>query len=164
MTRRPMSCRNRKTASTASRGFCGEADTAAFRARLSDRIMRVETITGAFFSPLEAETEVPDIGRGGRGHRRALARLSGAALDARAGESSNGSSRVSSRPSTRPPSPSRRCRISTGFLRGLPAGVQLFSMFEANPQLVELIVDISATAPRLSRYLSRHSAVLDAVA
>jgi glutamate-ammonia-ligase adenylyltransferase len=50
-----------------------------------------------------------------------------------------------------------------GFLRGLPAGVQLFSMFEANPQLVDLIVDISATAPRLSRYLSRHSAVLDAV-
>jgi glutamate-ammonia-ligase adenylyltransferase len=36
-------------------------------------------------------------------------------------------------------------------------------MFEANPQLVDLIVDISATAPRLSRYLSRHSAVLDAV-
>jgi glutamate-ammonia-ligase adenylyltransferase len=36
-------------------------------------------------------------------------------------------------------------------------------MFEANPQLVDLIVDITATAPRLSRYLSRHSAVLDAV-
>jgi glutamine synthetase adenylyltransferase len=36
-------------------------------------------------------------------------------------------------------------------------------MFEANPQLVDLIVDISATAPRLSRYLSRHSVVLDAV-
>jgi glutamate-ammonia-ligase adenylyltransferase len=36
-------------------------------------------------------------------------------------------------------------------------------MFEANPQLVDLIVDITATAPRLSRYLSRHSVVLDAV-
>ena len=29
------------------------------------------------------------------------------------------------------------------FLRGLPAGVQLFSLFEANPSLVDLIVDIA---------------------
>ncbi|WP_425090505.1 bifunctional [glutamine synthetase] adenylyltransferase/[glutamine synthetase]-adenylyl-L-tyrosine phosphorylase [Tropicimonas sp. S265A] len=50
-----------------------------------------------------------------------------------------------------------------GFLAGLPAGVQLFSLFEANPQLVDLIVDICATAPRLSRYLSRNASVLDAV-
>jgi glutamate-ammonia-ligase adenylyltransferase len=50
-----------------------------------------------------------------------------------------------------------------GFLKGLPAGVQLFSLFEANPPLVDLIVDICATAPGLSRYLSRHSGVLDAV-
>ena len=45
----------------------------------------------------------------------------------------------------------------------MPAGVQLFSLFEANPPLVDLIVDICATAPGLSRYLSRHSGVLDAV-
>ncbi|MEM6826045.1 MAG: glutamine-synthetase adenylyltransferase, partial [Pseudomonadota bacterium] len=50
-----------------------------------------------------------------------------------------------------------------GFLGGLPAGVQLFSMFEANPQLIDLIVDIAATSPALARYLSRHSSVLDAV-
>lgn len=49
------------------------------------------------------------------------------------------------------------------FLRGLPAGVQLFSLFEANPQLTQLIVDISATAPALSQYLSRNAGVLDAV-
>jgi glutamate-ammonia-ligase adenylyltransferase len=29
-----------------------------------------------------------------------------------------------------------------GFLRGLPAGVQLFSLFEANPDLTRLIADI----------------------
>jgi glutamate-ammonia-ligase adenylyltransferase len=34
-----------------------------------------------------------------------------------------------------------------GFLAGLPAGVQLFSLFDANPQLTGLIVDICATAP-----------------
>ena len=50
-----------------------------------------------------------------------------------------------------------------GFLAGLPAGVQLFSLFEANPQLTQLIIDICATAPALAQYLSRNSAVLDAV-
>lgn len=50
-----------------------------------------------------------------------------------------------------------------GFLAGLPAGVQLFSLFEANPQLTRLIVDICATAPALAAYLSRNAAVFDAV-
>lgn len=50
-----------------------------------------------------------------------------------------------------------------GFLRGLPAGVQIFSLFDANPSLVDLLVDICATAPGLASYLSRHSRVLDAV-
>ena len=50
-----------------------------------------------------------------------------------------------------------------GFLKGLPAGVQLFSLFEANPHLTQLIVDIAATSPALSQYLSRNAGVLDAV-
>ena len=50
-----------------------------------------------------------------------------------------------------------------GFLAGLPAGVQLFSLFEANPQLTRLIVDICATAPALAQYLSHNASVLDAV-
>lgn len=49
------------------------------------------------------------------------------------------------------------------FLKGLPAGVQLFSLFEANPALVDLILDIAATAPALSVYLGRNAQVLDAV-
>ncbi|MCU0906832.1 MAG: glutamine-synthetase adenylyltransferase [Rhodobacteraceae bacterium] len=49
------------------------------------------------------------------------------------------------------------------FLRSLPAGVQLFALFDANPALIDLIVDIAATAPRLARYLGRNAAVLDAV-
>ncbi|WP_299731236.1 glutamine-synthetase adenylyltransferase [uncultured Tateyamaria sp.] len=49
------------------------------------------------------------------------------------------------------------------FLAGLPAGVQLFSLFEANPQLVDLLVDIVSTSPALARYLSRNASVLDAV-
>ncbi|SFI89681.1 glutamine-synthetase adenylyltransferase [Celeribacter neptunius] len=50
-----------------------------------------------------------------------------------------------------------------GFLKGLPAGVQLFALFEANPQLIDLILDIVSTAPHLAQYLSRNAKVLDAV-
>ena len=50
-----------------------------------------------------------------------------------------------------------------GFLSGLPAGVQLFSLFEANPQLIDLLVDITATAPALAAHLSRNAGVFDAV-
>lgn len=50
-----------------------------------------------------------------------------------------------------------------GFLARLPAGVQVFSLFEANPQLIDLILDIASTAPHLARYLSRNAGVLEAV-
>ena len=49
------------------------------------------------------------------------------------------------------------------FLAGLPAGVQVFSLFEANPQLIDLMVDIAGTAPGLAAYLARNAAVFDAV-
>jgi glutamate-ammonia-ligase adenylyltransferase len=49
------------------------------------------------------------------------------------------------------------------FLAGLPAGVQVFSLFEANPQLIELMVDIAGTAPLLAGYLAQNSSVFDAV-
>ncbi len=50
-----------------------------------------------------------------------------------------------------------------GFLAGLPAGVQLFSLFEANPQLIDLLIDIVGTSPDLARYLARNASVFDAV-
>ena len=50
-----------------------------------------------------------------------------------------------------------------GFLAGLPAGVQLFSLFEANPQLVDLLVDIVSVSPELALHLSRNAQVFDAV-
>ncbi|WP_438270288.1 putative nucleotidyltransferase substrate binding domain-containing protein [Rubellimicrobium arenae] len=49
------------------------------------------------------------------------------------------------------------------FLAGLPAGVQLFSLFEANPDLLRLLAEIAATSPALARYLGRNAGVLDAV-
>jgi len=50
-----------------------------------------------------------------------------------------------------------------GFLAGLPAGVQVFSLFEANPQLIDLLVDIAGTSHALASHLSRHAGVFDAV-
>ena len=50
-----------------------------------------------------------------------------------------------------------------GFLAGLPAGVQLFSLFESNPHLIDLLVDIAGTSPALAAHLSRNSSVFDAV-
>ncbi|GAA6199072.1 bifunctional [glutamine synthetase] adenylyltransferase/[glutamine synthetase]-adenylyl-L-tyrosine phosphorylase [Aquicoccus sp. SU-CL01552] len=50
-----------------------------------------------------------------------------------------------------------------GFLSGLPAGVQLFSLFDANPQLIDLLVDIAGTSHALASHLSRNAGVFDAV-
>ncbi|MEO1106416.1 MAG: glutamine-synthetase adenylyltransferase [Pseudomonadota bacterium] len=50
-----------------------------------------------------------------------------------------------------------------GFLAGLPAGVQLFSLFEANPQLIDLLIDIVGTSHALASHLSRNASVFDAV-
>ncbi|MEL7026205.1 MAG: glutamine-synthetase adenylyltransferase [Pseudomonadota bacterium] len=49
------------------------------------------------------------------------------------------------------------------FLAGLPAGVQVFSLFDANPQLLDLVVDIVDTAPGLAGYLARNSGVFETV-
>ena len=59
--------------------------------------------------------------------------------------------------------PSEALLAFDGFLAGLPAGVQLFSLFEANPQLIDLLIDIVGTAPALGRHLSRNAAVFDGV-
>lgn len=50
-----------------------------------------------------------------------------------------------------------------GFLAGLPAGVQLFSLLKANPQLADLLINIVSVSPMLAGHLSRNAGVLDAV-
>jgi glutamate-ammonia-ligase adenylyltransferase len=49
------------------------------------------------------------------------------------------------------------------FLGKLPAGVQLFSLFHANPELLGLVAEIMGDAPRLAEYLSRNVSLLDGV-
>ncbi len=50
------------------------------------------------------------------------------------------------------------------FLKGLPSGVQLFSMLKANPNLLELIAQILGQAPRLAEQLKHQPRTLEAVA
>ncbi|MEZ5935140.1 MAG: bifunctional [glutamine synthetase] adenylyltransferase/[glutamine synthetase]-adenylyl-L-tyrosine phosphorylase [Alphaproteobacteria bacterium] len=49
------------------------------------------------------------------------------------------------------------------FMTALPAGVQLFSLFRANPKLLSLVADLMGTAPRLADVLSQHVGLFDAM-
>lgn len=49
------------------------------------------------------------------------------------------------------------------FLKALPGGVQVFSLFKEKPSLLDLFAEIMGDAPRLSGYLSQRPALLDAV-
>ena len=152
---------------TAPEGFdriarmSGAAETGRFRAALVERLERVDALTEGFFAP-GAAAEGPALSKPARTivdgwHAypalrsdravRIFRRLRPAIL-----------SRLD-----RAANPEEALRQFDGFLAGLPSGVQLFSLFDANPQLIDLIVDICATAPQLARYLSRNAGVLDAV-
>jgi glutamate-ammonia-ligase adenylyltransferase len=49
------------------------------------------------------------------------------------------------------------------FLSRLPSGVQIFSLFHANPKLIDLVADIMGDAPRLAESLADHTHLLDSV-
>lgn len=49
------------------------------------------------------------------------------------------------------------------FLEGLPAGIQLFSLFYSHPELLNLVVNVLGTAPRLAPYLAKNAGVFDAL-
>lgn len=140
--------------------FCGQEEP-AFRADLLARLARVDTLTEGFFAPGQAEAAPPmdpatrQIVEAWQ-HYPALRSDRAQVIFKRL------------RPQlltqlARAAHPDEALRAFDGFLGGLPAGVQIFSLFEANPSLVELIVDIAATAPQLARHLSRNAGVLDAV-
>ena len=47
------------------------------------------------------------------------------------------------------------------FLESLPSGVQVFSLFQSNPHILHLLIDIVTVAPRLSAFLGANSGLLD---
>lgn len=159
--------------------LCGDADREAFEDRLAKKLARVHAACEEFFTP-----------RAPKPAERVEALIDEAAL-ARAGfERPGDAARQIGRwhegeiPATRTQraralfrqlepqiverlagaaSPDQALVHFDRFLSGLPAGVQLFSLFQANPQLLDLIVEICAAAPRLASYLGRHPNTLDAL-
>ena len=61
------------------------------------------------------------------------------------------------------PDPDGAFRRFDEFLAALPSGVQLFSMFHANPNLLALVADVMGGAPKLSSHLARNPSAMDAV-
>ncbi|MEZ5831415.1 MAG: bifunctional [glutamine synthetase] adenylyltransferase/[glutamine synthetase]-adenylyl-L-tyrosine phosphorylase [Dongiaceae bacterium] len=59
--------------------------------------------------------------------------------------------------------PDTAFRRFDGFMRSLPAGVQLFSLLYSNPALLDLIADVMGSAPLLADHLSRYPMLLDGV-
>jgi glutamate-ammonia-ligase adenylyltransferase len=63
----------------------------------------------------------------------------------------------------RTPQPDAAFLHFDAFLGRLPAGVALFSLFHANPGLLELVAEVMGSAPLLAEQLTRHTPLLDAV-
>jgi len=143
--------------------FQGEGDTARFCARLRERLLAVGALTEDFFQPGEAtRAEAPELSEQQQGVVSGW-RAYPALRSARAQEIFT---RLQPELLTRllaVPQPDAAVLGFDKFLAGLPAGVQLFSLFEANPTLIELLVDILTTAPVLGQYLARNAGVFDAV-
>jgi len=63
----------------------------------------------------------------------------------------------------RMPQPDQAFRRFDRFLEALPAGVQIFSLFHANPALIEVMAEILGMAPSLASQLGREPALFEGV-
>lgn len=145
--------------------FCGFADWQAFEADTAARLTLVHQITEAFFND-EATTDEPEVDWAAPEHAEEIT----ANWESYPALRTDRARRIFSH--LKPQILSSLCKAQKpdealiqfdGFLRGLPSGVQLFSLFKANPELLDLLIDICTVAPELARYLGRNARVLEAV-
>ena len=61
----------------------------------------------------------------------------------------------------RQPQPDTAFNRFDGFLARQPAGVQLLSLFQRNPGLLDRVAAVLGAAPSLANHLARHPAALD---
>jgi len=140
-----------------------DRDRAGLEAELCDRLAEVHQTIESFFAPGDAAAPAPEpaaaLDPG------IIARWPGypALRSARAVEIFNRLKPDILARLSRAMDPAGALLAFDGFLRGLPAGVQVLSLFEANPQLVDLLIDIAGTSPALAAHLSRNAGVFDAV-
>ncbi|MEI6099788.1 MAG: glutamine-synthetase adenylyltransferase, partial [Alphaproteobacteria bacterium] len=133
----------------------------AFRSVLLARLARVEVLTEGFFTPAAAEA-VPDMSERAQGIVERWWRFP-ALRSERAQAIFRRVLPVMLRKLAQAAHGDEALLALDGFLAGLPSGVQVFSLFDANPALVDLIVDVAAISPELARHLARHPGVLDSV-
>ncbi|WP_299030828.1 glutamine-synthetase adenylyltransferase [uncultured Sulfitobacter sp.] len=140
-----------------------DMDVAQLETELTDRLSEVHEITEGFFTEARGAAPLPDTTHSFDDNVMAawpsypaLRSDRGAALFerlkpdllARLGQADK---------------PDEALLAFDGFLSGLPAGVQLFSLLKANPQLADLLINIVSVSPMLAAHLSRNAGVLDAV-
>jgi glutamate-ammonia-ligase adenylyltransferase len=141
--------------------FMGWGDTDAWRRAMLERFNETAELTEAFFAPGEVRA-MPDLTQAQaqivEGWRAFPALRSTRAQDIFARLKPDIVGRL-----LQSQTPDEALVQFDRFLGGLPAGVQVFSLFEANPSLIDLVIDICTIAPRLGEYLSRNAGVFDAV-
>ncbi len=140
--------------------FCGQ-DEAGFRAGLLDRLQRTDRLTEGFFAPVAVDAG-PVLSEAARAITQGWESYPALRSERAQGIFRRLRPRLLAQ-LQRAANPDEALVALDGFLAGLPAGVQIFSLFEANPTLIELIIDIAGSAPGLARYLSRNAGVLDGV-
>lgn len=166
--------------------FCGSEDTTEFRKTLRERLLLVQRHYQSLFEksePLGAEGNL--VFTGSDADPETLQTLASmgyaqpAAVDAAVRGWHHGRYRATRTARAREiltrmmrpllqtlaetPQPDAAFTRFDRFLGGLPAGIQLFSMLEAHPELLDLLARIVGAAPRLADYLGRNAGVLDAV-
>ncbi len=158
----------------------GWADRAAWERDIAERLARVHAATEAFFKPPEDQAaaradpeEITEERLAALGFKRpedACRRIerwrSGALPATRTARARRLYAGLEPRiigALSKGHSPDEAIAEFDRFLSGLPAGVQVFSLFTANPHLLDLIVEICAVAPRLSVHLGLEPKALDAL-
>jgi len=161
--------------------LCGERDQTAFESALAERLRRVNTTTREFFGstrhgrPASTPdlTEIDEASLAEAGFERPADAVRQITRWREGGISATRSERaqalylglesqiLSGLAGAR--APDQALNHFDRFLSGLPAGVQVFSLFSANRNLLDLIVAICAAAPRLAAYIGRRSQTLDAL-
>lgn len=148
--------------------FCGESDRAAFAEALRARLALVHDLTEPFFVPDQRPAAAPPPEAVFADPAAAEALMTGwRRLPAMRSERARSIfKRIEPQLLGRLAAsgqPDQALIAFDAFLSRLPAGVQVFSLFDANPGLLDLLVDICATTPELARYLGGNAGVLDAV-
>ena len=140
-------------------GLAGHADPALWLEEIGDRMSRAARLAGGVLGPPDPAPRVPPA--------RAEALASWKSAPAlRSVAAREGLDRIAGALIARidaAPRPDAAMAALGDFIARLPTGAQLFALFEANPPLMDLIVDIAGTAPALARHLAGDAGVLDAV-